>query len=134
MAGSIPSAAIMDPDPSETSAPSPDPPKNAAKAWLRFFVWLTPSVLAVLLVPVCLSVGTGATGRDLGPLLWFIGLVGGTYGIGWYDSMLSYRRLKDGRPNSATHAFVFTLLQILIVPAVVFTVLFSYCLFNPMAL
>ncbi|WAC19927.1 hypothetical protein OVA24_00860 [Luteolibacter sp. SL250] len=118
------------------SDPAPQGEGNAAVAWFRVFVWLMPTAfvagLAMLVAWVFISLAKrggfngsqGAEGFVI--VLWMVGSMVGVLGLGHLDARLKRHQQKisreDDRFDDGWHVLKFFLLQILVVPCLVFVV------------
>ena len=111
------------PPPEPPASPDPRRPPNAAIAWLRVAIWLSPTGIAMA-IGMFLSMMGGPVDPAIGVVMVVLltGLAGG------FDSQLRRRRPTD--PGQvALHVFLFLLAQVLIVPVLLFGIFLATCAF-----
>ncbi len=115
--------------PPETD-PAPEGNANTAVAWFRFFIWLMPTalvvVLSMLLTWIFLSLGKRGMfsgwqdAGAFGIVFWLAGAMVGTLGLGYLDARLKRQQQRISRDNDrfddGWHVLKFFLLQLALVP------------------
>ncbi len=92
---------------------------------LRFVLWMLPTIV----LPFAILLG-----GSLYPL-WPIGVIAGLaafYGIGYFDQRIRLQQ-EQKDPSTEKHelvrwAIIFMLLQLMIAPAIGFTVIYGFCM------
>ncbi len=108
--------------------PPPSDRGKSALAWYGFFVWMTPTVLMVVFV---LSLAKADTVFRLSStvawLLFIVLALAGCVGCGWFAAALKRASNPARKIDQTAYIVTFCLLQIVIVPAVLFMVALGAC-------
>ncbi len=104
--------------------PKPPQPGNKAITLLRVILWLLPAFMLPFLLVFAASL------RDMWPLAVVVGLAAFA-AVGYFDQRLSLQQKRIEPSTEKKHLIrwtvAFTLLQILIAPAIGLTVLYGFC-------
>ena len=111
--------------------PSQLPPNNPAIGFLRVVVWLSPAPAFVLCGLVLSSIGSSSFFAASGGIFWIPIAIICPAAIGYFDAFLSRKIPKqDGFPlpkPAIRHVIIFTLLQIILAPCILFAMLLGFC-------
>ncbi len=105
--------------------PKPPQPGNKAITILRIFLWLIPAIILPF------AIALGAAIYPLWPLVVVAGLAAFA-AIGYFDQRLSLQQKhidpSTGKRELIRWTIIFTILQLMIAPAIGCTVLYGICM------
>jgi uncharacterized membrane protein YkvI len=105
--------------------------RNPGVGWLRFLVWMMPSMLMVLLAVFVGSMAGRSSGFvEVGAAVYFLACIPAIFALGHFDSKLKRQQQglsQEGRVDHSGHMVKFFLLQFIVVPAVTGVIAFGFC-------
>ena len=105
----------------------PPPPKSAARTWLRILAWIIPGVSAPAFMLGAFALSYGSRGSSEIILISAIGLFAATViGCAFFNAILRQPKRSERQTSPAKFIalsiLIFLLLQVLLVPAIGYTV------------
>lgn len=98
------------------------PPPSAGQAWLRFFLWIAPALLAILIFLLIVD-----DGFVFSPFPFWASIVITTIGCGIFDARIRDIGSGGRHPNRIFWVIVFCLAQVFLIPFTWLICLFGYC-------
>lgn len=98
----------------------------AAVSFFRFIVWISPGPACILIV-----IGLSQISYRIPPFVFYTLGIACTYGIGYFDALLSPAVPKVNNTPvvdaALRHALIFSLVQIILAPLVLLALAFGFC-------